>query len=248
MSPQKLTTCNKEEYRSLEREKDEDESCTISLQDTDYTCKNSSQGHHTSVDLKSLRRAMTNLLETKASAFDSLINALQTLTLDISVDLRMLTQRNKIEEIITVFVIIFEIVIIGKSEFDTVLPMILKAASYLPIWAQARLARIWSHHSSRDRLRKLLQTLQQLISLEVIAGTYDDTTFIQDNEQIINATKLMKVLSILNNYIFHDRSIYRHQSFRLVGINMIEYELFIIINFLLRVKTFLYRSFTMQIS
>lgn len=190
---------NKEEYRSLEGDLDRDKDDTETLYDdrsttTNYTHKNAKyQKHYTSVDLESLRRAMKNLLETKASAFDSLNNALQSLALSLSVELRILTQRDKIEEIITVFVIIFEIIIIGKSDFvDVALPTILKAASYLPIWAQARLAHIWAYHC-KDGLRKLLETLQQLISLQVITGTYHEDSFIQDNEHIINATKLMKV-------------------------------------------------------
>lgn len=193
-----LKNLNKEEFRTLEGDldKDKDESGVTSDDDDELASGNSKNDlprHHTSVDLKSLRRSMTHLLETKASAFDSLNNALQSLALSISVDLRMLTQREKIEEIITVFVIIFEIIIIGKSDFvDVALPTICKAASYLPIWAQARLASIWAVHC-KDGLRKLLETLQQLISLQVITGTYHENAFIQDNEHIINATKLMKV-------------------------------------------------------
>lgn len=195
-----LKNFNKEDFRALEDDldKDKDESGVASGDDElasgpNHSIKMELSRHHTSVDLKSLRRSMTNLLETKASAFDSLNNALQSLALSISVDLRMLTQKEKIEEIITVFVIIFEIIIIGKSDFvDVALPTICKAASYLPIWAQARLASIWAYHC-KDGLRKLLETLQQLISLQVITGTYHENAFIQDNEHIINATKLMKV-------------------------------------------------------
>lgn len=147
----------------------------------------------TNVDLNSLRRAMATLLETKASAFDSLNNALQSLAMSICVELRILSDRDKIEEIITVFVIIFEIIVIGKTDFvDVALPTICKAASYLPVWAQARLACIWACHC-REGLRKLLETLQQLISLQVITGTYHENSIIQDNECIVNATKLMKV-------------------------------------------------------
>lgn len=190
---------NKEEYRSLEGDLDRDKDESEPLHEggsSSYAHKHiTRQKHYTSVDLESLRRAMKNLLETKASAFafDSLNNALQSLALSLSYELRTLTQREKIEEIITVFVIIFEIIIIGKSDFvDVALPTILKAASYLPIWAQARLAHIWAYHN-KDGLRKLLETLQQLISLQVITGNYHENSFIQDNENIINATKLMKV-------------------------------------------------------
>lgn len=192
-----LKHLSKEDARALEDDldKDKDDNSVTSDDDLphDANSKNPLPRHHTSVDLKSLRRSMTNLLETKASAFDSLNNALQSLALSISVDLRLLTQRDKIEEIITVFVIVFEIISIGKSDFvDVALPTICKAASYLPIWAQARLACIWAYHC-KEGLRKLLETLQQLISLQVITGTYHENAFIQDNEHIINATKLMKV-------------------------------------------------------
>lgn len=194
-----LKNFNKEDFRALEGDldKDKDES-GVGSEDDESACgpnngKTEFSRYHTSVDLHSLRRSMKQLLETKASAFDSLNNALQSLALNICVDLRMLTQREKIEDIITVFVIIFEIIIIGKSDFvDVALPTICKAASYLPIWAQARLACIWAQHC-KDGLRKLLETLQQLISLQVITGTYHENAFIQDNEHIINATKLMKV-------------------------------------------------------
>lgn len=139
---------------------------------------------------------MKTLLETKASAFDSLNNALQSLAIDISMDLSILTQREQIEEILTVLVIVFEIIVIGKSDFvDVALPTICKATSYLPIWAQARLACIWARHC-KNGLRKLLETLQQLISLQVITGNYHENSFVQDNEHITNATKLMKVTRI----------------------------------------------------
>lgn len=190
---------NKEDYRALEGDldKDQDESGIPESDDDDNVIDNNNRNklprHHTTVDLISLRRAMTHLLEAKVSAFDSLNNALQSLALSISVDLRLLTEKEKIEEIITVFVIIFEIIIIGKSDFvDVALPTVCKASSYLPVWAQARLVCIWAHHC-KDGLRKLLETVQQLISLQVITGTYHENAFIQDNEHIINATKLMKV-------------------------------------------------------
>lgn len=191
-----LKHLNKEECRMLEGDpdKDRDDADDEELDDIIEEPSNCDQPrHYTSVDLISLRRSMKYLLESKASAFDSLNNALQTLALSITFDLRTATQHDKIEEIITVFVIIFEIIIIGKSDFvDVALPTVCKAASHLPVWAQARLACIWAHNC-KDGLRKLLEALQQLISLQVITGRYHDNSYIQDNEYIINATKLMKV-------------------------------------------------------
>lgn len=187
-APKDLKKLKKEDFRTMEGDMDKDEDSCAEEDD------GSPARSHTSVDLISLRRAMTYLLETKASVFDSLNNAMHSLALGLSVDLRMLTQREQIEEIITVFVIIFETVIIGKSDFvEVALPSICKAASYLPVWAQARLVWIWSEHC-RDGLRKLLETLQQLISLQVIAGTYNENAYVQDNENIICATKVMKLV------------------------------------------------------
>lgn len=191
-----LKHLNKEECRTLEGDldKDRDDAYEEDIDDIIEEASNGDQPrHYTSVDLISLRRSMKYLLESKASAFDSLNNALQSLASSITFDLRTATQRDKIEEIITVFVIIFEIIIIGKSDFvDVALPTVCKAASHLPIWAQARLACIWAHNC-KDGLRKLLEALQQLISLQVITGTYHEKAYIQDNPHIINATKLMKV-------------------------------------------------------
>lgn len=205
-APTDLKKLKKEDFRTLEGDldKDVDSSCT----DTVGTLSSASvhrkrnnrdmPRHYTSVDLPSLRRAMNRLLETKSSAFDSLNNAMQSLAMGISVDLRMQTQRDKIEEIITVFVIIFEIIIIGKSDFvDVALPSICQAAAHLPVWAQARLAAIWAEHC-KEGLRKLLETLQQLISLQVITGAYHENAYVQDNEIIISATKLMKVMELVD--------------------------------------------------
>lgn len=190
-APKDLKKLKKEDFRTLEGDldKDVDSSCT----DVNKIENRAGQKDYTNVDLVSLRRAMSNLLETKPSVFDALNNALQSLALSISVDIRLLTRRDKIEEIITVFVIIFEIIIIGKSDFvDVALPAICKAAAYLPVWAQARLASIWAEHC-RKGLHKLVESLQQLISIQVITGAYHENVYVQDNEVIISATKVMKV-------------------------------------------------------
>lgn len=207
-APKDLKKLKKEDFRTLEGDldKDVDSSCTETgatptTATTTFRKRNNRDvpRHYTSVDLPSLRRAMSKLLETKSSAFDSLNNAMQSLAMGISVDLRMQTQRDKIEEIITVFVIVFEIIIIGKSDFvDVALPSICQAAAYLPVWAQARLAAIWAEHC-KEGLRKLLETLQQLISLQVITGAYHENAYVQDNEIIISATKLMKVKTVGQN-------------------------------------------------
>lgn len=186
-APKDLMNLKKEDFRTLEGDMDKDEdSCVDNTADEQLP-------HDTTVDLVSLRRAMQKLNATHAAAFEPINIAFHSLAIGLSLDLRFLTRKEEIEEIITVFVIIFEIVVIGASEFlEFSLPAICNAASYLPVWAQARLASIWGHHCTAS-IRNLLQTLQQLISLQVIAGTNHQNSYVQDNETVVWATKVMKV-------------------------------------------------------
>lgn len=194
-APKDLKILKKEDFRTLEgdMDKDDDSSCT---DDDKYTTglASSAQRSHTTVDLLSLRRAMTHLIDTTPHVFDAINNAIQTLAIGLSVDLRIITQRDQIEDIITVFVIIFEITMISKIDLVQVaLPSVCQAAAHLPVWAQARLIWIWSAHC-QSGIGKLLETLQQLISLQVIAGTYNENVHVQDNETIVSATKVMKIV------------------------------------------------------
>lgn len=193
-APANLKILKKEDFRTLEGDldKDDDSSCA---NDDRYTGDSGLLARgHTTVDLLSFRRAMTYLLDTTTTVFDALNNAIQTLAIALSVDLRIITRRDQIEEIITVFVIVFEIIMISKIDFvEVALPLICQATAHLPVWAQARLVWIWAHHC-RDGMRKLLETLQQLISLQVIANTYNENVHVHDNETIVAATKVMKIV------------------------------------------------------
>lgn len=183
----------KEDIRSLEGDldKDEDSCCTgIGGKKRDRSLPKK----YTDIDLASLRRSIGQLLEIKPTTiYDALNTAVRSLALSISVDLRLQTQRDKIEEIITVLVIVFEL-IIAKSDFvDDALPELCKAAAYLPVWAQARLASILAEHC-REGLAKLLESLQQLVTFHVISGEFHDNVYVQDNIVITSATKVMKVI------------------------------------------------------
>lgn len=196
-APKDLKNLKKEDFRILEGDLDKDEdSCADKEQPP--------EPHHTTVDLISLRRAMQRLYETHSTAFEPLNIAIHTLATSLIVDLRLITQKDQIEEIITVFVIIFEICVVGASEFlEFALPVICNAASYLPVWAQARLAWIWAVHC-KTSIKNLLQTLQQLISLQVIAGSDHNNVFVQDNEIVVFATKTMKVINRRLGFFFDD--------------------------------------------
>ncbi|XP_058835486.1 ubiquitin-protein ligase E3A isoform X2 [Topomyia yanbarensis] len=192
-APEDLKNLKKEDLRALEGDLDKDEDSSAEKM------PETKEKHHTSVDLVSLRRAMKTLYEQKNSVFGPINNALQSAGEALSIDLRvLLTQKEDIEEIITVFVIIFEVLLIGTAEFlEISLPRICEALCHLPVWAQARLAHIWSVHC-KDSVQPLLQLLQQLITISTLSLNYYRDVKIHDNEIVCNATKVMKIVFYAN--------------------------------------------------
>lgn len=180
---------NKEAVRSLQGEdKDEDSSDPTPV---------ISHPDDTSVDLRAVRRAFTALWTLPGNccsffcyntlfllkkllikkkiillgeAFESaLVHALVTLADNIELDLRVfgIMAHHSTDSLLNVFLIVFEIPVLGNSEYlELALHMLCKAASCLPISAQAKLARIWARHC-KTCLPSLLQALQQLIAVKV---------------------------------------------------------------------------------
>jgi len=189
-APSDLRNMKKEDLRALEGDPDKDEDCLASKEEPP-------QPHYTSVDLPSLKRAIKKLYEISL-IFDPLNTALQSLGTSLMCEIRLATKKEVIEEIITTFVIAFELLHNGASEFlEGALPSICLACVTLPVWAQARLASIWAEHCKED-LRSLLISLQQLVTLQVIQGSYYREVFIQDNDTVVSATKVMKILYYAN--------------------------------------------------
>ncbi|XP_063708431.1 ubiquitin-protein ligase E3A isoform X2 [Culicoides brevitarsis] len=189
-APDDLKSMKKEDLRALENDPDKDEDCLASKEEPP-------QPHYTTVDLPSLKRSVKKLFEISL-IFDPLNTALQNLGTSLSCEIRLLTKKEKIEEIITVFVIVFELIHNGASEFlEVALPSICCACAHLPIWAQARLACIWAEHCKED-LRQILINLQQLVTLQVIQVDYFGDYHIQSNEIVANATKVMKIVYYAN--------------------------------------------------
>lgn len=192
-APEDLKNLKKEDLRTLEGDPDKDE---------DSSAEKSTEikeNHHTTVDLDSLRRAMKALYKAKSSVFGPINNALQSLGETLSVELRVqLTQKEDIEQIITVFVIVFEVLLIGTTEFlEISLPRICAAVCHLPVWAQARIVHIWAAHCKED-IQPILQLLQQLITISTLSLNYYRDVKIHDNEIVCNATKVMKLVFYAN--------------------------------------------------
>lgn len=99
----------------------------------------------------------------------ALVNALVTLADDIELDLRVfrMVRWDSMDSLLNVFLIVFEIPMLGNSEYlELALHMLCKALSCVPVLAQAKLARVWAKHC-KSRLPSLLQALQELITVKV---------------------------------------------------------------------------------
>ncbi|XP_065079468.1 ubiquitin-protein ligase E3A [Ochlerotatus camptorhynchus] len=193
-APEDLKNLKKEDLRTLEGDLDKDEdSCA------EKAPPETKERHYTTVDLVSLRRSMKALYEANSSVFGPINNALQSLGETLSVELRVhLTQKVDLEEIVTVFVIVFEVLQIGTAEFlEVSLPRICAAVCHLPVWAQSRLVHIWAVHS-KDGIQPMLQLVQQLVTISTLSLNYYRDVKIHDNEVVCNATKVMKLVFYAN--------------------------------------------------
>lgn len=190
--PSAIKTMKKEELRTLEGdEKDED-----SMADENEAKSNDPS--YTPVDLQSLRRSMIKLYDKNSQVFEVLDNALQSLATMIQLDMRVMKQKEQMEEILTVIVILFELFQIGSGPLEQSIIRTLPSVAELPMWAQVRLANIWSSHC-KDGLRSILLILQQIITLQVIANNYHrDIHAVNDNDIVTNATKVMKIVYCAN--------------------------------------------------
>ncbi|XP_075235231.1 ubiquitin protein ligase E3A isoform X1 [Lycorma delicatula] len=202
IAPSQLASMKKEEVRQLEGEKEkdiDDSSCS----DT-FSTELESSSDSISVDLESLRRAYAQLFALSGNVFENaLVHALITLSDNMELDLRMIGRGDSgggcctpslvcsLETLLNALVIALEIPTLGTSDYlELALPRLCRAASHLPLTAQARLSRVWSRHCPH-RLKSLLEALQQLVTLRVIMSR---DYCVQDDEAITAPTKLMKII------------------------------------------------------
>lgn len=92
--------------------------------------------------------------------------------------------------------------ILGSGDFlETALPAICRASAWLTVEAQGKLATLWSRYG-RNSLRMILENLQQLVTLRVIVTQFHGNFYVQDENVITSATKIMKVSSAFNFLTF----------------------------------------------
>ncbi len=98
----------------------------------------------------------------------------------------------ELEKYVNSFLIIFEMPPMESPEYvDKALPKLCKAMSYLPYSALARICGVWARYC-RNSFKNILESLHQLITARAIKN-YDGKRHLQDNVDIISATKVMKV-------------------------------------------------------
>lgn len=151
-----------------------------------------------SLDVASCRRAFQYLSKIPLEEYNAgVVLALTELVDALEVDLKR-AKKLKLSDIVNCFVIAFELPVSGSSDYlDLVLPEMCRAVNCLPLKGQAKLAKMWGQ-SCQESLRRILETIQQFITVTVITTNYTRHYFLQDDERIINATKLLKILYYAN--------------------------------------------------
>lgn len=123
------------------------------------------------------------------------LNLLDNSEMELKVELKgkgKLNDPEEMEKYVISFLIVFEMPPMQSSEYvDRALPQLCKTMSYLPYSALARICRVWARYC-RDSFTNILDSLQQLITMRTIKN-YDSTRRLQENADIISATKVMKV-------------------------------------------------------
>lgn len=113
--------------------------------------------------------------------------------MELKVELKdKLDNPEELEKYVISFLIIFEMPTLESTEYvDKALPQLCKAMSLLPYSALARICRVWARYC-RNSFKNILELLHQLITARVIKNC-DGKRHLQDNIDIVSATKVMKV-------------------------------------------------------
>ncbi|XP_058950721.2 ubiquitin-protein ligase E3A [Pocillopora verrucosa] len=155
----------------------------------------SRQNSGTNVDIEAVRRMYAALFQTGDSSVEnSLINSLVALSPTLEVEMRFKSPSND-PNFLNQFVIIMENTMLQSPEYlDLALPSFLKAMALLSAKQQANLVHIWSQFSSQE-IRRMVETLQQLVTYQVLTGPCATSTApVQEDDAIVAATKVMKLL------------------------------------------------------
>ncbi|XP_059480098.1 ubiquitin-protein ligase E3A [Neocloeon triangulifer] len=196
-APSNLRNLKKEDIRTLQGDLDKDEDSQEEAEkegECSSQCQTSGPDEIT-LDLESLRRAYSALFSVDSKVFESaLINALITLTGMVELDLKMFHNFKDEPNVVNIFLIMLELPCLSSYEYmERTLPGICRAASHLPLAMQAKLVRVLAKHCSQ-KLKGLLDSLQQIITLKVITSQFSLEYTVYDEETVTSATRLIKII------------------------------------------------------
>lgn len=208
----------KEELKSLQgkdEDKDEDEkeaaaaSAAVAMEEDSPASSSSSSGRlgdgevqklapdEVSVDVDAVRRVYERLLSNEKieAAF---LNALVYLSPNVECDLTYHNVYSRDPNYLNLFVIVMENSNLHSPEYlEIALPQFCKAMSKLPLAAQAKLARLWSHYKT-EQIRRMVETFQQLITYKVISNEFNSRNLVNDDDAVVAATKCLKIVYYAN--------------------------------------------------
>lgn len=208
----------KEELKSLQgkdEDKDEDEkeaaaaSSAVAMEEDSPASSSSSSGRvsegdvqklapdEVSVDVEAVRRVYERLLSNEKieAAF---LNALVYLSPNVECDLTYHNVYSRDPNYLNLFVIVMENSNLHSPEYlEIALPQFCKAMSKLPLAAQAKLARLWSHYKA-EQIRRMVETFQQLITYKVISNEFNSRNLVNDDDAVVAATKCLKIVYYAN--------------------------------------------------
>ena len=155
------------------------------------------------VDLSSVHRSFGRLMELPDLPFqNALINALRTLAKTIDLEFRHTRQLERHPFYLNIFVLIMEIPLLHSPEFiESAYPEFCKALGQMPLAGQVTLSKYWSNYNG-DRLRDMVLSLQQLITVKLIdnENRWGRGFHINDDDSITGPIKVMKVLYYASMY------------------------------------------------
>ena len=180
----------KEELRALEGEKDvdscEEKTVVKVVQNASAKC---------TVDIPSVRRSFEKLFSLDNSIFEAgLVNALVMLCSNLEMDLKVKPNVAKDVNFLNLYEIVLELPVIGYEAYlENVLPLVSRGVALLPVESQAALVRSWSTHST-EKLKSMLENLQQILSLKVYTGTFTRDHLMNDDETIAGCVCVIRII------------------------------------------------------
>jgi ubiquitin-protein ligase E3 A len=89
---------------------------------------------------------------------------------------------------------VLELPVLGAEAYlENLVPLICRGVALLPVKTQAALVRSWSQHSA-ERLKSMLENLQQILSLKVYTGTFTRDHLMNDDETITSCTSVIRIV------------------------------------------------------